>query len=82
VGVEDRVFEAEWSELGARKQWEQVNGKRSENRWEWVRRVCLMRKRERVISTRHFGCCEDGHGIGELLSSYYHGSNWRNIDLF
>ena len=80
MGVGDRMFEAKWSEMGARKQvgncnrksesqWEQVNGKRLENRWGWVRRVCPIQRRERMISTRHFGFCEDGHGKRELSSS-------------
>ena len=29
-------------------------------RWEWVRWVCPIRRRERMISTRRFGCGEDG----------------------
>ena len=83
MGVGDRVFEARWSELGQEEkwetvigktesQWEQVNGKRLENRWEWVRRVCPILRRKRMISTRHFGCCEDGHGTGEFFS-------WANL---
>ena len=34
-------------------QWEQVNGKRLGKMWEWVRRVCPMRRRlfQPVIST-------------------------------
>jgi len=53
-------------------QWDQVNGKRLENKWEWVRRVCPILRREGMISTPRFGCCEDGHGTDEFLS-------WANL---
>ena len=64
--------------VGARKQvgvigksesqWEQVNGQMLEIRWEWVRWVCPILRRERMVSTRRFGCCEDGRETGKFLS--------------
>jgi len=82
VGVGDRVFEVKLSSwvqenkwetvIGkSESQWEQVHGKRLDNRWEWVE-VCPIWRREWMISTCRFGYCEDGHGIGELLG-------WANL---
>jgi len=80
MGVGDRVFEPKWSELGARKQVVNFNrevritmgAERLENRWEWVKRVGPVLRRERMISTRRFDCGEDGCELNSQVRLIYY----------
>jgi len=57
------------SERGASwAQWSQFKGERWEQMCEWVRRVCPMRKRVRMILRRRDDWLDDGHGAVKCLT--------------
>ena len=53
------MFEAKWSELGARKQVGKCNREvRVGEQVGMGKGMCPILRRERMISSRRFGCCE------------------------